>query len=140
MRASIVFAFLAFVFTLVGAMPSGGSNARRLAEGLPPLPPARRSPTPVELAPRHKPSGTSQCNSGPVQCCNKVASSNDKGIKQLLGLLGINLSATQTIGLNCSPIGLGLGGNSCNKQTVCCQNNGFNGLVSIGCSPINLKL
>ncbi|KAJ2919693.1 hypothetical protein MD484_g645, partial [Candolleomyces efflorescens] len=139
MRASIVFAFLAFVFTLVGAVPSGGLNAHRLAQGLPPLPPVRRSPTPVELAPRHQPSGTSQCNTGPVQCCQKVTTSNDKDAGLIIKLLGILVPGTQTVGLSCSPLSvLALGGNSCHAQTVCCQNNGFNGLINLGCTPISI--
>lgn len=44
MRSTIIFTLFAFVFTLVGAAP-GGLNARRMAQGLPPLPPVRRSPT-----------------------------------------------------------------------------------------------
>lgn len=50
MRATVVFAFVfAFVASLVGAasVPSHGLNARRLARGLGPLPPVRRSPTKV---------------------------------------------------------------------------------------------
>ena len=49
MRATVIFAFFfALVASLVGAVPSRGLNARRLARGLGPLPPVRRSPTKVE--------------------------------------------------------------------------------------------
>ncbi|KAF6745970.1 fungal hydrophobin-domain-containing protein [Ephemerocybe angulata] len=142
MRATVVFAFFAFVFAFVGAIPSRGLNARRLAQGLGPLPPVRRAPTPVAIAPRQQPSSTPQCGSGPVQCCKSVGKSNDSAISLLLGLLGISPpSATETVGVGCSPVGLlGIGGNSCSSQPVCCSNNSFNGLVAIGCVPININL
>ncbi|EEB89522.1 hypothetical protein MPER_12369, partial [Moniliophthora perniciosa FA553] len=35
-------------------------------------------------------------------------------------------------GVTCSPISaLGLSGNSCNAQTVCCENNSFHGRVAL---------
>ena len=45
----------------------------------------------------------------------------------LLGLLPINLQGTNVpVGVDCDPIDvLGLGGNSCSQQTVCCENNDF---------------
>jgi hypothetical protein len=63
-------------------------------------------------------------------------------VASLLGLLGIALgSVTGLVGLTCSPLSIiGAGGNSCSAQPVCCTNNSFNGIVSLGCSPINLNL
>ncbi|KAF9477859.1 fungal hydrophobin [Pholiota conissans] len=82
------------------------------------------------------------CNTDSIQCCNSVTDSNAPGIADLFGLLGVAASSiTGMVGVNCSPItAIGGGGNSCTSQPVCCENNSFNGVVAIGCSPINLNL
>ncbi|GAB88060.1 hypothetical protein GORBP_124_00010, partial [Gordonia rubripertincta NBRC 101908] len=50
---------------------------------------------------------------------------------------GVNIP----IGLTCDPISvIGIGGNSCTAQPVCCENNNFNGVVALGCTPVNLNL
>ncbi|KAL1713286.1 fruiting body protein SC1 [Schizophyllum commune] len=86
--------------------------------------------------------GAGQCNTGPVQCCNTVTKSDDKQVTNLLGPLGLSLgSVTGLVGLNCSPLSvIGVGGNSCSSQTVCCTGDKFNGLVNVGCTPINVGL
>ncbi|KAF8161403.1 hydrophobin-251 [Crassisporium funariophilum] len=82
------------------------------------------------------------CNTGPISCCNSLQQSNSTSVSQLAGLLGIVLpSIAGLVGLTCNPISvLGLGGNSCSSQPVCCTNNQFNGLINLGCTPINLNL
>ncbi|ESK84166.1 hydrophobin [Moniliophthora roreri MCA 2997] len=84
----------------------------------------------------------SQCNTGPVQCCNSVQSASSAPAATLLGLLNIVLSNLNVlVGITCSPISvLGVGGTGCNAQPVCCQNNSFNGIVAIGCVPVNINL
>ncbi|TFY82971.1 hypothetical protein EWM64_g1038 [Hericium alpestre] len=71
-----------------------------------------------------------------------VTVSNSPGIAGLLGLLGIVLQGVNIpVGVTCDPITvIGAGGASCNQQAVCCQNNNFNGLINIGCTPVNLNL
>ncbi|KAJ3504005.1 hypothetical protein NLJ89_g8169 [Agrocybe chaxingu] len=83
-----------------------------------------------------------QCNTGPVQCCNSVQQASSSPIAQLLGLLGVVAGPIDAlIGLTCNPISvIGIGGNSCTSQPVCCTNNNFNGVVALGCTPINLNL
>ncbi|KAL0957089.1 hypothetical protein HGRIS_003184 [Hohenbuehelia grisea] len=105
-----------------------------------------------------------QCNTGPVQCCNQVqdarhAESVDrinviKGIQKYSAffgnLVGADLSdllklktgdITGQVGLECSPVSvIGIAGNSCSAQPVCCSGNNFNGLVVVGCTPINVNL
>ncbi|KAF4618828.1 hypothetical protein D9613_010048 [Agrocybe pediades] len=85
---------------------------------------------------------SNQCNTGTISCCNQVGSASSLGLGSLLGLLGVVLDPiTAIIGLNCSPINvIGLGGNSCSAQPVCCTGNTFGGLINLGCSPINLNL
>lgn len=80
-----------------------------------------------------------QCNTGPIQCCNSVTQA--KEVSSLLGLLGIVVSdITSLVGLQCSPLGvIGIGGSSaCSARPVCCENNSFGSLISIGCIPITL--
>jgi len=61
---------------------------------------------------------------------------------QVLGLLGIIAGPLNTVlGVNCSPItGIGASGTSCSSQTVCCTGNNFNGLINVGCTPININV
>ncbi|KDQ60486.1 hypothetical protein JAAARDRAFT_109771, partial [Jaapia argillacea MUCL 33604] len=84
---------------------------------------------------------TSQCNVGTLNCCNSVQDSTSLGVTSLAGLLGIDLSGiTGLVGLTCSPISvLGVGnGGACTASPVCCENNSFGGLISLGCVPITL--
>ncbi|KAF9039955.1 hydrophobin-319 [Panaeolus papilionaceus] len=80
------------------------------------------------------------CNTGPVQCCNTLQSQADSPLTGVLGLLGVVLGPVSSlIGTSCSPVNAsGVGGNSCSAQPVCCNNVAFNGLVNVGCSPINI--
>ncbi|KAJ3506338.1 hypothetical protein NLJ89_g6922 [Agrocybe chaxingu] len=88
------------------------------------------------------PRADGSCNTGSTLCCNSVQNSSVTGLAQLGGLLGIDLgSITGLIALTCSPLSLiGLGGNSCSAQPVCCTNNSFGGLLAFGCSPLNINL
>ncbi|KAL0956188.1 hypothetical protein HGRIS_002347 [Hohenbuehelia grisea] len=83
-----------------------------------------------------------QCNTGPIQCCNSVQKASAPSAALLLGLLGIVLQdVTALVGITCSPLSvIGVGGNSCSAQPVCCQNNSFHGIIALGCVPININL
>jgi len=140
MRLATVFSFLAVAAATVGAVPSHETNASRLARGLPPLPPVRRTPTKGGNNPKPSQVPGGQCNVEKVQCCNSVTHANDKTASLIISLLGLVVPQSTAVGLNCSPLSiLGVGGNSCNAQPVCCENNNFNGLIAIGCSPININ-
>ena len=56
----------------------------------------------------------SQCNTGPIQCCDSTEQASSEKGTSLLGLLGIVLEDLNVLlGINCSPISvIGLGGNS----------------------------
>ncbi|KAF5362464.1 hypothetical protein D9756_002080 [Leucocoprinus leucothites] len=114
-RVATVFTFLFFVLPLLAA-----------ATAVP------RTDTPP----------VSQCNTGSIQCCNSVQSSSSSLVGLLAGLLGIVLGPVEAlVGVNCSPISvIGVGGNSCTAQPVCCTGNSFSGLLVLGCSPININL
>ncbi|KAK0505231.1 hydrophobin 2 [Armillaria luteobubalina] len=78
-----------------------------------------------------------QCNTGSAQCCKSV-----QDVQNALGLLGIPIGdITAGVGLTCDPITvIGLGTTQCANQPVCCEKNNFNGLVALGCTPINIGL
>ncbi|PAV14952.1 fungal hydrophobin [Pyrrhoderma noxium] len=78
-----------------------------------------------------------------LACCQSTSSASDPATAGLLGTLGVALEGVDVpIGVTCSPItviGAG-GGSNCASQPVCCENNSFNGVVALGCTPINLGL
>ncbi|KAH7905554.1 fungal hydrophobin-domain-containing protein [Hygrophoropsis aurantiaca] len=84
-----------------------------------------------------------ECNTGSISCCNSVQAADSSAVTTILGLLGIVLGdVTGLVGLSCSPItavGLGSGG-TCNQEPVCCTDDEYNGLINLGCSPININL
>ncbi|KXN81694.1 Hydrophobin-3 [Leucoagaricus sp. SymC.cos] len=84
---------------------------------------------------------TNQCNVGSVNCCNSVQSASSTNFGDLFGPLSSLIGPISgNIGFTCSPTTVGgTSGNSCSAQTVCCENNHFNGLIAIGCSPININ-
>ncbi|SJL14487.1 related to Fruiting body protein SC1 [Armillaria ostoyae] len=84
------------------------------------------------------------CATGSAQCCESTQSPTDltAPVSTLLGLLGVVVGQlTGNVGVSCTPITvLGLGGTQCSNQVVCCDGNNFNGLVSLGCTPLNVGL
>ncbi|KDR72953.1 hypothetical protein GALMADRAFT_252313 [Galerina marginata CBS 339.88] len=83
-----------------------------------------------------------QCNTASIQCCNALQGSGSSVVSLLLNLLGIVIDGAEAlVGITCTPISvLGLGQGDCSDKPVCCQNNDFNGLIAIGCVPININL
>ncbi|KAJ3545443.1 hypothetical protein NMY22_g2445 [Coprinellus aureogranulatus] len=94
------------------------------------------------IAARAEPSGVNQCNTGPIQCCQKVTTARDPVAGLIISLLGIVIKDLSTVvGLTCSPVSvIGVGANQCSAQPVCCQNNSFNGLIAIGCTPAMMRV
>ncbi|KAJ3476690.1 hypothetical protein NLI96_g10987 [Meripilus lineatus] len=80
-------------------------------------------------------SSSGNCNTGPMQCCNSVQQANSAEAQSVLGPLGVAVAPVNAlVGFNCSPItAIGLGNSGCRATPVCCQNNNYGGLVSIGC-------
>ncbi|GLB43277.1 putative hydrophobins [Lyophyllum shimeji] len=85
---------------------------------------------------------TGQCNTGELQCCNSVQNADSPSVAALLGAIGVAAQGvTGQVGVTCNPISvIGISGNSCTAQPVCCTNNSFNGVVALGCTPINVNL
>ncbi|PAV18387.1 hydrophobin [Pyrrhoderma noxium] len=100
------------------------------------------NPTPGKPEVPSQTTNISQCNTGPIQCCNTIESADSSNVTSLLGTLGINLQdPTIPIGVTCIPVSVfGAGGNSCSANPVCCEDNNFNGVVALGCIPINVSV
>ncbi|KAF9442261.1 fungal hydrophobin [Macrolepiota fuliginosa MF-IS2] len=96
----------------------------------------------ASAVPRNDAPPASQCNTGDLQCCNSVQSASDPVVGVLAGLLGAVLGPLDAlVGLTCSPLSvIGVGGNSCSAQPVCCTGNNFSGLLVLGCTPVNINL
>ncbi|KAH7919097.1 fungal hydrophobin [Leucogyrophana mollusca] len=88
---------------------------------------------------------TNSCNTGSASCCDTTSQVGfvPCGRTGILGLLGLNVgSITGLIGFTCSPLTIIGTGTSCtaNQEPVCCTDNTFNGVVNLGCSPLNVNL
>ncbi|KAK7041464.1 hypothetical protein VNI00_009331 [Paramarasmius palmivorus] len=84
----------------------------------------------------------SQCNPGHLQCCNSSQLASEPPVSTILGPLGVVVQDLNVlVGITCSPINvIGTGGTSCNAEPLCCENNNFNGLIAVGCVPVDLNL
>ncbi|PSR75146.1 hypothetical protein EW026_g8276 [Hermanssonia centrifuga] len=82
----------------------------------------------------------SDCNTGPVQCCDSVQPANSPQVLDMFKSLNLDIPINAPVGLNCSPLNV-LGGGvsgSCKANPVCCENNQMNGLINTGCVPVSL--
>ncbi|KAI6000131.1 hydrophobin [Pisolithus orientalis] len=83
-----------------------------------------------------------QCNGGSIQCCDSVQqASQASSLLQQVGLVPADVGLLGQVGVNCVPITvIGTGaGCQASQQSACCSGNNFNGLVTVGCSPINVN-
>ncbi|KIK53774.1 hypothetical protein GYMLUDRAFT_250100 [Collybiopsis luxurians FD-317 M1] len=80
-------------------------------------------------SPRGEPAST--CSTGPVQCCDTLATAQDPAAAAALGLVGVVLQDVNIpVGLNCDPITvIGAGLTTCNAQAVCCEDNSHDKLA-----------
>ncbi|KAJ2934924.1 hypothetical protein H1R20_g2195, partial [Candolleomyces eurysporus] len=93
--------------------------------------------TPAPLVSRTE----SACNTGSLQCCHDTVQAGTPTATTITGLLGITGSIGKLLGVSCTPINVvGLGGTTCTQQAVCCTGNNFNGVVALGCTPINVAV
>ncbi|KAE9394056.1 fungal hydrophobin [Gymnopus androsaceus JB14] len=81
----------------------------------------------------------SSCSTGPIQCCNSIQQTTSDVLSTVLGILGISLSGvTGLVGLTCSPVTVVGGVSTCSANAVCCTDNSYGGLISVGCIPVTL--
>ncbi|KAG5640792.1 hypothetical protein DXG03_007189 [Asterophora parasitica] len=97
----------------------------------------------VLASPTPAPGIYGSCNTGSIQCCQQSFASDSSSATALLDLVGIPLNGlTGQVGTSCTPItpiGLGSGAN-CRQAPMCCSDNHYNGLIVVGCTPINVSL
>ena len=48
--------------------------------------------------------GSSQCNTGSVQCCNQITNGGNAAVVALASTLGIVVSPTDVVGLTCTSV------------------------------------
>ncbi|KJA23545.1 hypothetical protein HYPSUDRAFT_100350, partial [Hypholoma sublateritium FD-334 SS-4] len=89
----------------------------------------------------NNPAPVDQCDTDAAQCCASTQEADTTSTAAFLGLLGIVAQGlTGLVGVTCSPItAIGASGTSCSQQPVCCTNDSFNGVVALGCTPLNLN-
>jgi len=148
MKVTTVFAILATLTTAVSATFSDASllntNAKRLAQGLGPLPPVRRSPTQAYGGHKSKPSGThgdhggdddddDKCHNGPPLCCHEVERA-DKRLRKELKHEGITVGPDVEVGMHCRSIHNKW--DKCWHEEVCCEKDFKRHGVAVGCSRV----
>ncbi|KAN0073734.1 hypothetical protein V8E55_011988 [Tylopilus felleus] len=85
------------------------------------------------------PNARSTCSTSNTICCNQ-SFSNPLTFVPLAGSLA-TVVASVDAGLTCVPISvLAIEGTSCTSQTACCDNDNFNSLVGVNCTPINVNV
>ncbi|TFK22067.1 hypothetical protein FA15DRAFT_596806, partial [Coprinopsis marcescibilis] len=86
-----------------------------------------------------------QCNGGEVLCCNALESADNLSapVRGFLSVLEIDATQfTGQVGVTCTGVNvIGAGASpSCSTQQVCCNSNNYNGVVALGCTPINASV
>ncbi|KAL4064842.1 fungal hydrophobin-domain-containing protein [Scleroderma yunnanense] len=81
------------------------------------------------------------CSNGSVQCCQSLQNANE--VSNLLAHVDVAVvqaAAQGLVGVTCTPITIIGTGQGCaaSQQAVCCNNNNFNGVVNLGCTPANV--
>ncbi|KLO20324.1 fungal hydrophobin [Schizopora paradoxa] len=85
----------------------------------------------------------SNCDSGNVQCCETVMTRDHYSQYASHGGLIAELlqDVEGMVGVNCNTVSvIGVGGNDCSQQPVCCTDVRENGLVALGCTPVNVNV
>ncbi|KAI0718211.1 fungal hydrophobin-domain-containing protein [Cerioporus squamosus] len=100
--------------------------------------PPLRPPLPFSRAAAN--GGTSSCSTGDMQCCNSVQSASSPEVQDVAGALDIRPAAL-LVKLGCSAPRSASSAlparNNCHAQAVCCTNNSYGSLISLGCVPIS---
>ncbi|KAG1758286.1 fungal hydrophobin [Suillus occidentalis] len=84
-----------------------------------------------------------QCNTGEISCCNNSTSYESSAAQKAfdqVGLVDVEAVVGAFVGLECSGISVVGTSSGCeaNQEPLCCEDNSYNGLVNLGCTPINV--
>ncbi|KAJ3991682.1 fungal hydrophobin [Lentinula boryana] len=125
-RISIATFYAFSAFAILAVATPGGKPATTTITATAP------APTTTETA--------GQCTTGELQCCTSTETAGSAAGAAILGLLGVVVQDVDVLlGLTCSPITvIGVGNSGCSASAVCCEDNSWGGLVSIGCVPVSL--
>jgi len=152
MKFTSIFLFFLSIISL--GFAAAGPNARRLAQGLSPLPPKQftsssgtrsinRSPSRIRTAKRSTASNPpGQCIVGYRLCCVGYGYANDISFVIIQNFLGIFIKDnTIPLGDLCTPFTPGDDDDiACvedNLNKLCCQNNDYNGYLATYCTPLD---
>ncbi|KLO09589.1 hypothetical protein SCHPADRAFT_943520 [Schizopora paradoxa] len=126
--SSFILKFLA-LFTIL-AVALGNPN---------PVPkPKPSKTTSVPVKPTHEPP---KCIYGPFLCCESFELASSSLVVILLEILGIKLASTVEVGVTCVPISVfDVNFETCFASPLCCENNGYNGVVATGCTRADIGL
>ncbi|KAG1871888.1 hypothetical protein C8R48DRAFT_670328 [Suillus tomentosus] len=84
-----------------------------------------------------------ECNTGNIQCCKSATSVENYNLMALNdpSLITIPADLVGLVGLDCSALTIVGGGAGCeaNQEPMCCSNNKYDGVVNVGCTPINIS-
>ncbi|KAH7920747.1 fungal hydrophobin [Leucogyrophana mollusca] len=88
---------------------------------------------------------TNECNTGSASCCDTTSEASSLTQQQIGILSGLGVavgSLTGLVGFSCSAATIIGTSASCsaNQEPICCTDNTFNGVVNLGCSPVNVNL
>ncbi|KAG2123822.1 fungal hydrophobin [Suillus clintonianus] len=86
-----------------------------------------------------------QCNTGAISCCNSVTTYDSPEAQKAFnqtGLVDVAAVVNAFVGLSCSGVTVIGTSSGCeaNQEPLCCEDNKYNGLVNLGCTPINVNL
>ncbi|KAF9037128.1 fungal hydrophobin-domain-containing protein [Panaeolus papilionaceus] len=95
----------------------------------------------VTYAPHPLPVPYSQCPTGWAQCCSSVELPSGPQASLLLGLLDLAVTPYWAlVGITCTPVTIiGISPSSCTAQILCCEHNDYNGILAIGCAPMDIS-
>ncbi|KAG1732436.1 fungal hydrophobin [Suillus paluster] len=85
---------------------------------------------------------SSQCDTGTIQCCESSTSySTAQWMYPEYGIVDVAAAVDAVVGLTCSGVTVVGTSSGCeaNQQPLCCEDNSYNGVVSLGCTPINVN-
>ncbi|KAF9064009.1 hydrophobin 2 [Rhodocollybia butyracea] len=91
----------------------------------------------VVATPSSRGEPASACTTGPIVCCNTITTASNPLAQTIIMLLGITVDPSVFVGLTCTPVAT-ISPNACAANLVCCEDNTYDPLISIGCVPVSI--